>query len=63
MRIVYYHEWCYLMRMLPVASTRRTNASAGHLQLVLLVVGLVWQEHSDLAPAVEEQADGAGPHE
>lgn len=51
------------MRMLAIARTRRTNARARHFELILLVVRLIWKEHSYLAPSVEEEPDGSGPHE
>lgn len=39
----------------------RTCPGTGHFQLSVLVVGLVWQQHADLAPPVEEQDDSCHP--
>lgn len=50
------------MRVLPIAGTSGTHTRARHLQLVLLVVGLVGEEHSNLAPPIEEQSDRSSPH-
>lgn len=50
-----------LRRVLRVRGVRgRAHAGAGDLEL-LLVVGLIRQQHADLAPAIEEERDRARP--
>lgn len=52
----------YLMRVLAIAAAGAAHARAGHLELLVLVVRLIGQQHTDLAPAIEEQRNGARPN-
>lgn len=49
------------MRVLAIAATGAADTRAGHLELFMLVVRLIGQQHADLAPTVEEQCNGSGP--
>jgi len=51
----------HLVRVLSIASAGAAHARTWHLQLLVLVVRLIGQQHPDLAPPVEEQGDGSGP--
>lgn len=51
----------YLMLM-PITLTWRTWRCSWHFKLILFVIGLIWKQHSNFAPTVEEEADRACPH-
>lgn len=51
-----------LRRMLGIRGIRgRAHTGAGNLEL-LLVIGLIRQQHADLAPTIEEQRYRARPN-
>lgn len=57
-----YYVKIYLMRVLAITSAWTTDSSTRYLQLFLLVVRLVRQQHPNFAPTIEEQRYRARPH-